>query len=155
MASESIPMKRKRLKTVEEVPDSDISDGDLSPRQLLALAEILTGASLTSAAEVAGCSRRQIYRWMSEDFSFMASYNRGCKNLRREAETSLLSVARHAAETVQRAVIDGNVIASLAVLKGLGLLSGTPPPIASDDPQKLRAAAEADSDFNALLLSLP
>lgn len=39
-------MKRMRLEMVEKVPKSDLSDGDLSPRQLLALSEILTGASL-------------------------------------------------------------------------------------------------------------
>jgi hypothetical protein len=132
-----------------------VSDGEgLSPGQLLALAAIMAGESLTEAAAAAGVDRRTIYRWLNEDADFRAAYNRGRRELRREVENHLLRVARMAVETVQRAVTDGNVIASLAVLRGTGLLSGAAPAIGSEDADELREQDRRDRERADLMRAL-
>jgi hypothetical protein len=53
-------------------------------------------------------------------------------------------VASRAAETIEQTIIDGNVAASLAVLKVLGFLSDHPAPIGSEFKRISAVAAMSD-----------
>lgn len=56
-------------------------------------------------------------------------------------EARLLKIAEKATQAVENAVNQGNLTASLAVLRGMGMLSGTPVRPSSGDPEDLRQAA--------------
>jgi hypothetical protein len=57
-------------------------------------------------------------------------------------EARISQLANVALETVAGAVESGDVRAALAVLKGLGALSGTRPAVGSDDARELSEEAE-------------
>ena len=115
---------------------------ELTIPQTKALGALLAGETVTRAAERAGADRTTVHRWLREDWDFQAAYNAARRNLQREIEGRLLQIARSAAETVAAAVDHGDVRASLAVLRGIGLLAGAPPQIDGEDPAEL--AEEAD-----------
>ncbi len=96
----------------------------LTPTQLTALEALNAGATVTAAAAGAGVNRVTLHRWLRDDFAFQAAFNQARRDLREAAATRLLTVAGMAADTVQDAVEAGDVRTSVAVLQGLGLLSG-------------------------------
>jgi hypothetical protein len=49
----------------------------------------------------------------------------------------------------EKALDNGDGKVALALLKGIGLLSGEPPKVGSDDPQRLAAEAERNALFNS------
>ena len=100
---------------------------DLNPKQTRALQHLLAGATIQNAAQGAGVDRSTVHRWLREDWSFQAAYNRVRRELRHEVEARLSQLASVALETVADAVESGDVRAALAVLKGLGALSGAAP----------------------------
>src|SRR5262245_44514608 len=53
----------------------------LTPPQETALAALLLGKTVTAAAQTAGVDRTTIYRWLKEDFDFLAALNRGRQEL--------------------------------------------------------------------------
>ncbi len=118
------------------------SGGELAPPQTAALASLLTGCTVTAAAEAAAVDRSTLHRWLREDYTFQAAYNRGRRELHEAAATGLLVLAEDAAAALRQGIRDGNVPAALAVLKGLGLLAGQAPLIGSDDTAVLRPQAE-------------
>jgi hypothetical protein len=109
----------------------------LEPRQALALEQLLAGASVTKAAEVAGVDRSSLHRWRREDPVFQAAYNAARRDLRGEVASRLQILAGAALEAVERAIRDGDARIALGVLKGLGLLTGNPPPIGPADPAEV------------------
>ncbi len=115
---------------------------DLSASQLKALGALLSGEAITRAAEAAGVDRSTVHRWLREDWSFQAALNRGRRELRDAVLSCLLRSAEQAAGVVARAVDEGDLKVALAVLKGLGLLSGGIVEIETDDPGALRDHAE-------------
>jgi len=123
---------------------------ELSPQQLTAIACLLAGATVTKAAAEARVDRSTLYRWLREDWPFQAALNRGRRELQAGLETRLSAIAERAAETVSQAVESGDVRASLALLKGLGILAGQRAPIGSGDANVLREEAElaAQEDEN-------
>jgi len=132
-------------------------DGALEPKKEAALASLLSGATVTRAAEAAGCSRNSVHRWLKGDHAFLAAYNRGRKELRDATSTRLLALAEVAAGCVARAVDEGDAKVALAMLKGLGLLSGERLTIGPDDPGEVaeekemrEALAEEESLFNLI-----
>lgn len=115
---------------------------DLPPQQAQALAALLGGATITSAAEAAGVDRTTLHRWLREDFSFQAAYNGLRCDLRREIEARLDNVANAALGTVSAAVDAGDVRAALAVLRGTGVFAGSCPSIGPDDPAEVEEETE-------------
>ena len=75
------------------------------------------------------------------DPTFQATLNRRRKEMSDAVDLRLRSIAYRAAETVATAVEDGNLRASLQVLRGVGLLTGERHKIGSDDPNVLREEA--------------
>lgn len=124
---------------------------ELTPAQQLVLSALLAGSSMTEAAAAGNVDRSTVYRWLRDDFTLIAELNGGKRRLREQAEARLLALANMAAETVERAIKGGNVAASLAVLKGLGFLSGQTTPIGSDDAQRLREDVESAQEHEAMM----
>lgn len=113
----------------------------LTPAQLQVLQGLLAGESVTAAAKSGHVSRETVHRWFREDFAFQAAYNKGRREILEEIQDTILATARQAADTVAKAVADGDVRVALAVLKGVGGLPGQTPRIGSGDPEYLEREA--------------
>jgi len=114
---------------------------ELSPVQATVLEALLRGETVTAAATAANVDRSTVHRWLRSDLSFQAACNRGRRELWEASAGRLLRAAHTAAETVANAVESGDVQVALAVLKGIGALSGTVPMFGSDDPGELAESA--------------
>lgn len=114
----------------------------LAPEQLIALERLLAGETVTAAAKQAGVSRETVHRWLRKDFGFQAAYNQGRRELTQAIDARLLAVGHRAAENVARAVDEGDLKASLAVLRGLGTLAGKEPVSGPEDAEVLREEVE-------------
>jgi len=125
----------------------------LSPDQIKALGLLLTGKTTSAAAKDVGVDRSTVHRWVREDFEFQAALNRGKRELADAVQTRLLTIADKAAEVVGKAVHQGDLGASLAVLRGTGALSGTPVRPGPEDPAVLRENAEANKEESELLIA--
>ena len=66
-----------------------------------------------------------------EDWTFQAAVNRTRRELQESVERRLLAVAEKAVSNVENAVDEGNLNASLTVLRGVGVLSGVAPFLSS------------------------
>jgi hypothetical protein len=128
----------------------------LTASQHTVLQQLLLGKTATQAAEIADVDRSTVYRWMREDYQFIAAYNRARQDLFDAAHTRLLKLGEAAIETIETRLTRGDSRVAIMVLRGLGLLSGTSP-IGSGDPEALRAVADQaarereHSDFVSLL----
>ena len=127
------------------------NDPPLPRPQLDALEALGAGATVTEAARQAGVDRTTVHRWLRDNFSFQAAWNRLRRDLEREAETRIERLAHEALGAVEDAVASGDARVALAVLKGVGLLAGARLMIGCTDADALEAesriaTAEADSD---------
>jgi hypothetical protein len=113
----------------------------LEPRQLIALESILSGATATAAAKLAGVDRRTLWRWMRSDFEFQAALNRARRDMWESAEIRLGMLADSAIGVVEQAVAQGDLRTSVLVLRGLGLLDGEPMYIGPEDASILASNA--------------
>lgn len=82
--------------------------------------------------------RSTVHRWLREDLAFQAAYNQRRHELQQACSTRLLSLADHAIATVEQAITNGDVRASLKLLDGLGLLS--PPAIGPEEVEAIQLA---------------
>lgn len=123
----------------------------LSPDQIKALELLLSGETVSAAAKAVGIDRSTVHRWLREDFEFQAALNRKKRELADAVQTRLLTVADKAAEVVGNAVHNGDLSASLAVLRGTGALSGTPVRPGPEDPAVLRENAQVEREESELL----
>lgn len=69
--------------------------------------------------------------------AFQAAVNGARRELQDAVNRRLLAVAERAMTNVAEAVEQGDLRASLSVLKGLGVFGGHPPSVGSDDPKVL------------------
>ncbi len=113
----------------------------LTPQQIAALERLLAGETVTATAEAVGIDRSTLHRWLREDYLFQALLNQAKRELADATRVRLLRAADKAAEVVGNAVDQGNLNAALAVLKGLGALSGMAVTPGLEDPEVLRQAA--------------
>ncbi len=123
----------------------------LTPQQIAALERLLAGETVKAVAEAVKIDRSTLHRWLREDFEFQAALNRGKRELALSVQARLLSITHKAAQTVEKAVDEGSLIASLAVLKGTGALSRMPVTTGSDNPEVLRQNAELAREESELL----
>ncbi len=114
----------------------------LSPDQIKALELLVAGETVSAAAKAVRVDRSTLHRWLRDNFEFQATLNRRKRELANAVQARLLVVSHMAAQTVENAVNEGNLMASLAVLRGLGALSGTQVRPGCEDPEALRQAAE-------------
>ncbi len=122
--------------------NTSLQSDTLSPPQLTALAELLAGRTVTDAATAAGVDRVTLHRWLREDHSFRAAWNRARRELQNAMQTRLLTLAEKAADCVGKAIEHGDGKTALALLRGLGLLPGESPKIGSDDAAELAEDAQ-------------
>jgi len=118
----------------------------LTASQVTALQSLMEGSSVKAAAEVAGVSREMVHRWKREDWTFQAALNRAQLLLQESVNTRLLAAASRAAGNLVSAIQDGDLRSSIAVLKGIGALPGTPLRIGSDEPEDLKEEAQIARD---------
>ena len=123
----------------------------LKPEQINALERLLLGETVTAAAKAVGIDRSTLHRWLRKDFEFQAAFNRRKRELAEAVQVRLLSLADKAAAVVGNAVEQGNLNAALAVLRGIGALSGTPVTPGLEDPEVLREHAEMAREESELL----
>lgn len=114
----------------------------ISPSQERAIEALVAGATVTDAAKAAGVSRQSLHRWRRDSFAFQARLNAARRDLREEVERRLQALAVEAIESVCRAIQGGDAKAGLAILRGLGLLSGQRADIGEEDPAVLKAESE-------------
>lgn len=107
---------------------------EISDAQREAIDELLAGKSVAESAASVGVSRSTVHRWFKNDH-FKAAHNRGKKELEKNAMAKLMKLADGAADCVGQAVEDGDPKTALALLKGLGLLSGAPYKVGSSNPE--------------------
>lgn len=115
---------------------------ELDPKQTLAVEQLATGATIVRTAEVVGVSRETVHRWIREDWNFQAAVNATRRDIQDAVARRLLALAEKALTNVALAIDRGDVKASLAILKGLGVLDGAAPQVGSDDPSALADEAE-------------
>lgn len=126
---------------------------ELSGHQRRVMSLLAAGNSVAKSAQLAQVGRRTVYRWLKEDATFRAVYNAWRRELVQSARTRMLTLADDAIDTIQEAIIGGNVNASLAVARSMGLLD--PPHAGPDDPARIavhrraREMRQAAKDFEA------
>lgn len=125
------------------------SPPSLTARQKRALDQLVAGATITAAARSASVHRSTVHRWLREDFDFQAAYNGYQNDLRREVEGRLLQLAHSASDTLAAAIEQGDVRAALAVLKGVGALSGSAAPIPGEIASELAENAQITASERA------
>jgi hypothetical protein len=152
-------MGERQNTTDRHTPTDD--DSQLSRSQLDALGALGTGATVTEAARRAGVDRTTLHRWLRRDYAFQASWNRMRRELKREVESGVERLASAALKAVEDAIAGGDIRASLAVLKGVGFLSGDRRPIGPEDPEEVAtedrlvaSEAEADKSLRKLISQL-
>ena len=117
----------------------------VSAKQARAIAQLVNGATVTKTAKAAGVGRSTLHRWLREDWNFQAAHNAARRDLQREVESRLLSLAHAACETVATAIGAGDARTALAILKGIGVLPGNPPAIGCEDPDELQEEARLEA----------
>jgi len=118
----------------------------LTPKQVLAAGALTAGQTITDAAQAAGVDRSTVHRWLREDFHFQAALNAARRDLLSEIENRLLRLAHDAANAVGQAIEAGDVSAAIAVLRGIGALSGKRPAIGLENPEELRQEDATERD---------
>ncbi len=133
----------------------------LTPQQETALAELLAGRSVTEAAAAASVARQTVHTWLRDDYAFQAGYNRGRRELAEAHAARLHALTAIAFDTVEAAMKQGDAKAALTVLRGVGMLTGEPAPIGTDDAEILRkerelsrAREERSRDLEAMIVGL-
>jgi hypothetical protein len=97
--------------------------------------------TITSAAKAAGVARETVHRWMKEDWNFQSELNKRMKEIQEATTARLLSLSLSASVVVEKAIKKGDVKASIAILTGVGVLTGELPHIGISDPDALREDA--------------
>jgi hypothetical protein len=108
----------------------------LTPQQERAVGLLLGGATVTAVAAGVGVSRETVHRWLRRDWPFVAAMNQGRRELHEAASARLAGVCGRAVENLARAVEEGDLKASLFVLKGFAVPIGQTYPLAhaNDEP---------------------
>lgn len=135
---------------------------ELKPDQVRAMRHIIAGLTIPEAAVAAGVKRRTLYRWCNEDPLFAAALNQWKHEQLDSAQSQAFGALAPALRTIVRAVENGNLPASMQLVRGLGVLVHAKPGetdpgrirrerrLASVRKERLLAEAEQESDVNHL-----
>lgn len=126
----------------------DATDIVLTVKQQQVLDLLLQGQSITSISQTINVDRSTIYRWQS-NVEFEAERNKKARELRDASKSKLTNLAEKSLMVVDEALEKGDAKTALAVLKGVGYLSGVLPMIGSSVPEELTAQRERDEKQKA------
>lgn len=101
------------------------ANSSLSLSQCRALENLMSGHSMSAAAQGAGVGRTTLYRWLKEDPAFRAAHNAWQKDTVAAARSSILALTEPAIRAVAAALESGDAKTGLKLLSSLGML--TPP----------------------------
>src|SRR5215813_2223269 len=93
----------------------------LSPEQENAIDLLILGKPDREVAEFAGVTRETVWHWRHEHPVFMATLERRRAEVWREPQERLRSLLSKAVENLAAAVEEGDLKASIEVLKAVGL----------------------------------
>ena len=96
----------------------------ISEGQRIVIDLILTGRTITDAAELAGVDRSTIHRWQ-HSAAFVCQMNARRSEMKDAADLRLQAMADMAVGAVEDAILNGDVKTAITVLKGLGWLDET------------------------------
>ena len=112
---------------------------ELSPGQDRAIAELLSGSSVTAAAEAAGVSRSSVHRWLADDPAFIAAYNLARQEVRDAARRDLDSLAVQAVGCVRSLMAGPETPAAVTLRAALEVIKsaseGTIGPTCTEDAE--------------------
>jgi len=120
----------------------------LTAQQARVLERLLAGDTVTAAAKAGKVDRSTVHRWLREDPDFQAAYNQRRRELQEAYGARMLSLADHAIASVEHAITNGDVRASMKLLDGLGLLS--PPEIGPEEVEAIELAQRRQQNERAL-----
>jgi len=123
---------------LRDTSHQNATDLDVSPNQLIAIESLISGKSMTAAAEAAGVNRATLWRWLHKDPDFQATLNSYKKDAVEQVQAQLAGLSTLAISAVKKALQAGDAKTGLALLRGLGALDGNRPEPPSDDVQELR-----------------
>lgn len=118
-------------------PIKEEDGAELSVRQEQTLCLLIAGEGVSTVAKSVQVSRQTVHRWL-RDPTFSARLAARRNDFRRELEMNIEEIASGAIENIGRAVSAGNVVVSLSVVKGLGLLNGVMAYAGSEVPEEIR-----------------
>ena len=122
----------------------------LKPSQLVAMEQLLGGATITDAAAAAGVGRATLHRWLTHDYEFRGRYNGQRQQQYQRIVRRLIAMSDQAASCVEAALTSGDVKTALAVLRGVGILDGRTPRFGDDSAARLEANARRREQKDAL-----
>jgi len=97
--------------------DITLHSEPLSPAQLNAIELLAQGSSDTDTAKAVKVSRQTIHAWRTGNAAFREALEQTREELWKESRNQLRSLAGKAIATLKKAVEEGSVFASLAVLR--------------------------------------
>jgi len=109
-----------------------------------AIQVLLSGCTVSAAADEVGVDRSTIHRWLSEDCEFLAALNGARTDLRESCLARLLALANTAIDGLESALKNGDGRLALAFLNQMGLVR--PLRIGSTDANEVKETLEAESD---------
>src|SRR5690349_15123826 len=115
---------------------------ELRTQQQIALAALLRTGSISEASERADVARSTIHRWMKSDAKFKEALKRCEQRQAICVRQELLAIAGQAAYNVRAAIGQGDLRASLTVLRQLGILDRK----AQEEPEDPPAPPETEPE---------
>jgi Homeodomain-like domain len=91
--------------------------------QQQAIDTLLTGGSVSDAAQRSGVNRSTIYRWLSSDPLFKSIYERWQDHLRQASRARLTMLSERAVDVLHDALDDRDRNVAFGLLKQMGVLS--------------------------------
>src|SRR4051794_37203961 len=100
----------------------------LPPHQERAVATLLSGATVTAAAERAGVSRQTVHRWLAEDPAFIAEYNRGRREMADAVKQALRMLSAQSVRVLKRTLTSSKTPPALKLRAAIEVLKLTADP---------------------------
>ena len=109
-----------------EVGDVTLDGVKISPKQRRAALLLAGGAKIADVAHAVGVERNTVQTWKREHTGFQAVLNSYSNDLQEAAQSRLLANVDCAVSVLANRVQQGDLAASVQLMKGLGMLTGKP-----------------------------
>ncbi|MEZ4287761.1 MAG: helix-turn-helix domain-containing protein [Polyangiales bacterium] len=125
---------------------------EISDKQRLAMAVLLTGGSDSEAADAAGVTRPTVNRWKNQDPQFVAALNEGRKALYQQFSDGVTALLPKAVKALGESLESEDLATRLKAASLVMRTCYVAPSDAETDPQKLQTQwkrADSDKRFKA------